>query len=209
MNFIRTITDLDAGCQSIYESGEAEQLSEVTAFIDLSLIYGNSITENRPLRTFKNGQMIVEERNEKRWPPKNPNAIKNCDVDSSKNVCYLTGDRRSNQNPGLTILQIILLKEHNRIANDLSTKINPHWDDQTIFEEARRINIAKVQHITYYEWLPLILGTENMLRRNLIYRPKNGDYINDYDPTVNPSVLNSHATAVSRYFHSQIEGHLE
>lgn len=48
-----------------------------------------------------------------------------------------------------------------------------------------------------------------MLKNRLIYKTKPGSYVNDYDPTIDPSVLNSHATAAFRYFHSQIEGRLE
>lgn len=69
----------------------------------------------------------------------------------------MTGDVRTNQNPGLAILQIILLREHNRIA-DVLQHLNPHWDDELTFQEARRINIAQYQHISYYEWLPIFLG---------------------------------------------------
>lgn len=48
-----------------------------------------------------------------------------------------------------------------------------------------------------------------MLKNRLIYKTKPGSYVNDYDSTIDPSVLNSHATAAFRYFHSQIEGRLE
>lgn len=48
-----------------------------------------------------------------------------------------------------------------------------------------------------------------MLKNRLIYKTTPGTYINDYDPTIDPSVINSHATAAFRYFHSQIEGRLE
>lgn len=67
------------------------------------------------------------------------------------------GDARMNQNPQLTILHIIMLREHNRVADYLQA-INPHWNDETVFQEARRIVIAQHQHISYYEWLPIFLG---------------------------------------------------
>lgn len=70
---------------------------------------------------------------------------------------FISGDVRVNQNTQLTVLQIILLREHNRIADALA-RINPHWTDETIFQEARRIAIAEHQYISYYEWLPIFLG---------------------------------------------------
>lgn len=119
---------------------------------------------------------------------------------------FFLGDVRVNQNPQLTILQIILFREHNRIANELSI-INPHWSDETLYQEARKINMAEHQFITYYEWLPIFLGVENSLKNKIIYDTTG--YVNDYDPNVDPRVINEHATAAFRFFHSLIAGYLE
>lgn len=121
-------------------------------------------------------------------------------------VFLFAGDARVNQNPQLTVLQIILLREHNRIADTLQ-KLNPHWSDETNFQEARKINIGQHQQISYYEWLPIFIGLENSLKNKIIYQTRN--FVNDYDENVNPTVLNEHATAAFRYFHSLIAGNLE
>ncbi|EAT42428.1 AAEL006014-PA [Aedes aegypti] len=208
INFVRTLTTREDACTPTHPSEPAEQLTTVTSWLDLSMVYGNSDQQNAGIRAFTGGRMATVERGGYEWPPNNPNATTECDLVSRDEVCYLAGDARVNQNPGLTIMQIMLLREHNRIADNLQ-KHNPHWDDELLFQEARRINIAQYNYINYYEWLPIFLGKENMLKNRLIYNAKAGDYINDYDPAQDPSVLNSHATAAFRYFHSQIEGRLD
>lgn len=123
-----------------------------------------------------------------------------------RNNISISGDTRVNQNPQLTLLQTVLHREHNRIATILA-QINSHWDDETLFQESRKINMAQHQHITYYEWLPIFIGLENSLKNKILYQTVG--YVNDYDPNVDPTVLNEHATAAFRFFHSLIAGKLE
>lgn len=68
-----------------------------------------------------------------------------------------TGDSRINQTPTLAVLHTLLLREHNRVA-DILSNLNPLWTDEKLYQEARKIVIAEIQHITYQEWLPLNFG---------------------------------------------------
>ncbi|XP_048489572.1 peroxidase isoform X2 [Plutella xylostella] len=205
LNFVRTATTRDRRCTP--PQAPAEPLSVVTAYMDLSLVYGSSQGQAQPIRAYQGGRLVTLVRGGQEWPPQDPNVTQTCESAQSPNEpCYLTGDIRTNQNPQLALLQIILLREHNRLADTLA-HLNPHWSDEIVFQEARRINIAQNQHINYYEYLPIFLGYENMIKNKLIYPGAKG-YINDYNPSVDPAILDEHATAAFRHFHTLIRGYL-
>ena len=91
-----------------------------------------------------------------------------------KHVYVLSGDSRIHVVPGLASIQILMLREHNRIAVILD-HVNPHWDDETTFQETRKIISAINQQITYTEYLPksmyhTCLNTTNPLSKSLHQR---------------------------------------
>lgn len=63
----------------------------------------------------------------------------------------------------LTVMHTLWMREHNRVA-DILAHINPHWDDETIYQEAKHIVAAEVQHITYSEWLPMVIGRHTVAK---------------------------------------------
>ncbi|XP_043490799.1 peroxidase-like [Polistes fuscatus] len=205
MSFVRSITDLDRGC-NLRNKPAVEQLTSVTHYLDLSIVYGSTDQVANNVRARIAGRLRVDIRDNREWLPSAENKSAICNIDSQDEICYAAGDTRVNQNTELTVLQILLLREHNRIAGILA-RLNPHWSDEMIYQETRRILIAKHQHISYYEWLPLFLGEKQTYDGKILY--DTDDYVNDYNPHVDPSVLNEHSTAAFRYFHSLIAGYLK
>ena len=62
------------------------------------------------------------------------------------NHSFFSGDSRANEQPGLTVFHTVWVREHNRLAKEL-TYLNPHWDDERIYQETRKIVIAENQVI--------------------------------------------------------------
>lgn len=81
-------------------------------------------------------------------------------------VLFIKGDSRVNEQPDLALMHTIWLREHNRIAMILA-KLNPVWSSEIVFQETRRIVIAELQHITYNEFLPNLLGKRLFLDRHI------------------------------------------
>lgn len=77
---------------------------------------------------------------------------------------------------------MLFLREHNRVADNLE-KLNPHWSDDKLFNEARRILSAVYQHIVYTEYLPALIG-QNFVNAFELDSKENGKYYNGYNPNV-------------------------
>src|SRR4029077_14133472 len=61
---------------------------------------------------------------------------------------FVTGDVRGNENVELTALQTLFVRNHNLIAGELHQE-HPTWGDEQLYQEARKINLAEYQEITY------------------------------------------------------------
>ena len=60
-------------------------------------------------------------------------------------------------------MHALWVREHNRIVKLLHL-LNPNNDDETLYQEGRRIVGAMIQHITYNEWLPALIPSQALVR---------------------------------------------
>ena len=171
-----------------------EQINDITSFIDGSMIYGSTDEVASRVRAFTNGLL----RSGSSFP-KNQESLP---IDTDQIVacpnrmdCFLCGDIRCNEQISLTIMHTLWLREHNRCAREMA-RINPHWQDERLYQECRKIVGALIQKIVYFDYLPKVLGPQN-------FEKFIGSYT-EYLPSVNPSVPNSFATAAYRYGHSLV-----
>ncbi len=104
---------------------------------------------------------------------------------------FMAGDVRANEQVCLTAMHTLFAREHNRIADRLALFF-PHWNDERLYQQARRRVVGIIQSITYNEFLPAILG-ENALA------PYQG-----YNPLWYPNITNTFANAGYRFGHSML-----
>ncbi|XP_071043918.1 uncharacterized protein [Parasteatoda tepidariorum] len=201
MEYTRTCSAPRIGCTL----GPREQINQVTSFLDASVIYGSSVEEANLLRTFRGGELKSQRTSVGRelLPPDNEQMY--C-KSQGKTRCFLAGDIRVNENAGLVVMHTIWMREHNRLARALA-QLNPHWDDHQLFEEARRIVGAELQHITYKELLPAILGQDIIDKFDL--QPQGSGHYTGYDININPGISNAVASAVFSFLFSMMPSHFE
>ena len=162
-----------------------DQLNDLTSYIDGSQIYGSSLKNANSLRTFKNGLLKIGEGNN----------LPSRKEEESDEESFFAGDIRVNEQIGLTSMHTLWLREHNRIAKEFK-KLNKHWSDERIYQEARKLVGAMLQKITYADYLPQVMGQANF---DMLVKSYKG-----YSLTVDASVPNSFATAAYRYGHSLV-----
>ncbi|XP_019643307.1 PREDICTED: peroxidasin-like [Branchiostoma belcheri] len=176
---------------------DREQINQVSSFIDASMVYGSSEHLAQSLRdlTTDLGLLRVQPRADVSSGldllPFQEEEDKPCNQDPAGGdsvPCFLAGDSRANEDNRAIASHTVWVREHNRLARVLHG-LNPHWGGDRLYQEAREIVAAEIQHITFSEYLPKILGPTEM--------EEVGEY-SEYDPDVDPSVRNSVAMAAFR-----------
>ncbi|MGF1480759.1 MAG: peroxidase family protein [Cyanophyceae cyanobacterium] len=189
----RSVSESDA-------DGVRQQLNEITAYIDASMVYGSDEERADFLRANDGtGKLKVSDDN---LLPFNTAQLPNDGGDDAN--LFIAGDVRANEQVGLTAVHTLFVREHNRLAAEIAA--DPELaqkataadlsEEDYIYQTARKLVGAQIQAITYNEFLPLLLG-------NTALEPYDG-----YDATVNASIGNEFSTAAYRVGHTMLSPNL-
>ncbi len=192
--------------------GVRQQFNEITAYIDASNIYGSDTTRANALRTKDGtGKLIAETgiNGEKLLMLNTVGLPNDTGGDPNGSNYFVSGDVRANEQIGLLATHSLFMREHNRLADDIKTRldggetvlVNKFQESDLsegdfIFESSRQVVGAQMQVITYDEWLPVILG-ENAL-----------DSYSGYDAQVDPGISTEFSTAAFRFGHTMLSPNL-
>lgn len=83
---------------------------------------------------------------------------------------FEAGDVRNTEHSILAALHTLWMREHNRLCDEMPAT----FTEEQKFWKARQVLIAKMQHITYAEWLPALFGSQAYLLDSV---PLRGDGI--------------------------------
>ncbi|GEQ86374.1 hypothetical protein ULMS_18820 [Patiriisocius marinistellae] len=199
IRMFRSISDANTGTSVI---NPRRHVNEITSYIDGSGVYGVDESVANWLRSNVDGKMKTSSNGLLPW-----NTIDgefNSAIDPSAPFMVLDGmplperffvggDVRVNEQPGLMCFHTLMVREHNRLADEIKVE-NPNWNDEQIFQRARKIVGALIQAVTYEEFLTNIGVTMS---------PYNG-----YDNTVQPDIVNTFSAAGYRFGHTMVNGRL-
>lgn len=149
-------------------------VNTVAGYLDLSQLYGSTAEVAGSLRN-TDGTLVTSDQGQ---------AL------SVVGGVFVTGDPRVMENPELTAVTTLFMREHNYWVSRLRTA-NPGWTGDQLYNMAKAITTAEYQNIIYQEYLPLLIGN--------VLGPYRG-----YNPQVNAQVTQEFSTAAFRVGHSQV-----
>ncbi|MEV4546790.1 peroxidase family protein [Nonomuraea wenchangensis] len=133
--------------------------------IDLNQVYGLNEAATAALRTFDGGLLKSRLINGGEFPPylcENgtikpefaPLSVIRFDRLSAaqRDTLFATGSDRGNGQIGFTMLTVLFLREHNRVARLLALE-HPRWDDERLFQTARNILIVLLIKLVVEEYI--------------------------------------------------------
>lgn len=205
MPFLRTRYDVRTGNSP---NNPRRQINEITPWIDGGLTYGTSKTWADTLRSFSCGQLASSHggqfpvENSIRLPMANPPPPRFHRLRPVSRFFRL-GNPRGNENTFLLTMGTLWFRFHNAVArrmcdrfgttgagstNSSSLKI---WNEERIFNEARKLVIAVHQHIIINDWLPEWLGSPLPEYKG-------------WDSSIDPGIATEFQSAAMRFGHTLV-----
>lgn len=172
-------------------------INSITSFIDASNIYGSDSVRAAWLRTFSNGKLKTSAGDLLPFntltaefsAPIDPSAP-GMDIEGPPQPKhFVAGDVRANEQPTLTALHTIFVREHNRLCDSILLQ-NPSLTDEQIYQYSRSMVAGFIQKIAFEDWLPA-MGI-------------NLDPYFGYQISSNPNINNVFAAAAFRLGHTMI-----
>ncbi|MCA9156361.1 MAG: hypothetical protein KDA38_16325, partial [Planctomycetales bacterium] len=166
----------------------------VTAFIDASAVYGSNDARATALRT-NDGTGKLKTSPGELLPLNDLATFPDGTLENENNsprdpaTLFAAGDVRANDNPALASLHTLLVREHNRRADELALA-DSNLTGEQLYQLSRRWVSAILQQITYNEFLPLLLGESAL------------PAYSGYDETVDPAISALFSGAAFRFGHS-------
>lgn len=164
-----------------------QQLNGITAWIDASNVYGSERNVASNLRALKNGRLKTTDGGE----------FGDLLPFNESGTQFMAGDIRAAEQAGLTCMHTLFMREHNRIADEIQ-KNDPQLSDEMIYQLARKKVYAIIESITYNEFLPALLGEDNLLPE-----------YSGYQDSVNPNIANEFSTCGYRFGHTMLSNQLQ
>lgn len=177
-----------------------EQVNKITSFVDASNIYGSNSDITSLLRADKGSSAYLLMGDDDSAPTLGQLRAIYPDLDKdhpdlidggSRDDMFVGGDIRINENSALISMHTVWIREHNYQVDRLR-KDHPDWTEDQIFDAARVIVEAEYQNIVFNEYVPFLLGTDNVPEYQ------------GYDSSINASISTEFATAAYRLGHSQL-----
>ncbi|XP_046388414.1 chorion peroxidase-like [Ischnura elegans] len=200
-------------CQECREDSHRpiEQVNLIPSYLDLSQVYGSRSKEVKLLRTFKKGQLrtkyVRHQHHPKAYRQFLPNvydAREVCGAPAKNDPCYFSPNTQVNKLITLAALQTIFVRQHNRIARRLR-KRNPTWEDEDLFQQARKILTGIYHNIIYNHWLPLLIGKEALSQWKIPFFKLSASY----DPSINPGAISDMVSAGFSTSNTLLSQHIE
>ena len=176
-------------------------VNDITAWIDASNVYGSDTARALWLRSGIDGKLKTSTGD--LLPFNTSTGEFTAPIDTTapfmiiegppQPIHFVAGDLRANEQPILTCLHTLFVREHNRKCDELKAA-NPNLTDEELYQTARKWVGGYIQAITFEEWLPTL---------GIHVAPYSG-----YDSNIRPDIMNVFSAAAFRIGHTLINGNL-